>query len=105
MTDPSSLVCPSCERTEQATERVPCPDCGSDRTYLTHHPALPDATTEAYVKFAAGAVEDATADPERREDDSEDCHRESSDDCHEDGREDADGSEQDGGQDSANRLT
>lgn len=53
MSGPAFLVCPSCERAEPATEREPCPACGSDRTYLHDGPALPDATAEAYVKLDA----------------------------------------------------
>lgn len=58
MSDSSFLVCPACERTEPATERVPCPACGSDRTYLNHAPALPDATSEGYVKRSPTDVAD-----------------------------------------------
>ena len=53
MSEPQYLVCPSCERVEPATEEVPCPECGSDRAYLHPEPALPDATSEAYVKLDA----------------------------------------------------
>lgn len=53
MTEQRYLVCPSCERVERATEAEPCLNCGSDRAYLHPEPALPDATSEAYVKLDA----------------------------------------------------
>jgi ssDNA-binding Zn-finger/Zn-ribbon topoisomerase 1 len=56
MTD-AYLVCPECERAEPADELAPCPACGSERTYLNHVPAWPDATAETYVKFDAGEAE------------------------------------------------
>lgn len=64
MSDSRFLVCPACERTEPATEPTACPDCGSERTYLNHQPALPDATTEAYVKLDAdeAALESGSVD-------------------------------------------
>ena len=34
-------------------ETPDCPRCGSQRTYRYNDPALPDAETEAYVKFDA----------------------------------------------------
>lgn len=37
-------------------ETPDCPWCGSRRTYRHHDPALPDAETEAYVKFDADSV-------------------------------------------------
>ena len=37
-------------------ETPDCPRCGSRRTYRHDDPALPDAETEAYVKFDAESV-------------------------------------------------
>ena len=37
-------------------ETPDCPRCGSRRTYRHDDPALPDAETEAYVKFDADSV-------------------------------------------------
>ena len=38
-------------------EKTPdCPRCGSRRTYRHDDPTLPDAETEAYVKFDADSV-------------------------------------------------
>jgi DNA-directed RNA polymerase subunit RPC12/RpoP len=65
--DPRYLVCPSCEHREQVangegdgaideTDETVCPVCGSGRAYRAHDPALPDAETEAYVKFDAGSA-------------------------------------------------
>jgi hypothetical protein len=56
------LVCPACERTEPADERAPCPECGSERAYLSHVPAAPDATSESYVKLDAEDVEEKETD-------------------------------------------
>ena len=62
------LVCPSCEHRERVasesddgsaadpTDETICPACGSGRAYRAHDPALPDAETEAYVKFDAGSA-------------------------------------------------
>lgn len=50
MADDLFLVCPACEHTETADEPAACPACGSDRAYLHHAPALPDETTESFVK-------------------------------------------------------
>ena len=58
MSDREYLVCPACGRAEPADERTACPDCGSDRAYLSPEPALPDATSEAYVKLDADEVAD-----------------------------------------------
>lgn len=64
MTVSQFLVCPACERAEPATERTACPACGSDRAYLHTEPALPDATTEAYVKLGADEVAEETESSE-----------------------------------------
>jgi DNA-directed RNA polymerase subunit RPC12/RpoP len=37
-------------------ETPDCPRCGSRRTYRHDDPTLPDAETEAYVKFDADSV-------------------------------------------------
>jgi hypothetical protein len=37
-------------------ETPDCPRCGSRRTYRHDDPVLPDAETEAYVKFDADSV-------------------------------------------------
>ena len=72
-TEPRYLVCPSCEYREWVTSEgdsrpkesdkvrstggeTVCPKCGSGRAYRAHNPALPDAETEACVKFDAGAA-------------------------------------------------
>ena len=67
MTGQRYLVCPSCEHAEPATEEAPCPACGSDRAYLHAEPALPDATTEAYVKLDADSAARGSGDSESRE--------------------------------------
>ena len=64
---PRYLVCPSCEHRERVasegrssadpTDAV-CPACGSGRAYRAQDPALPDAETEAYVKFDAGSADE-----------------------------------------------
>lgn len=64
MSERRYLVCPGCERVEPAASREPCPDCGSDRTYLDPEGALPDATTEAYVKSDAADVAGGSDAPE-----------------------------------------
>jgi uncharacterized protein (DUF983 family) len=38
------------------TDESICPTCGSGRAYRAHDPVLPDAETEAYVKFDAGSA-------------------------------------------------
>ena len=82
MTDPSYLVCPTCEHVgrrdraeaagdtaggpdagdEAAGATAPtgpaCPACGSGRAYHTPEPALPDAESEAFVKLDADDIED-----------------------------------------------
>lgn len=64
MSERQYLVCPTCERVERATERESCPACGSDRTYLDPEGALPDPTTEAYVKLDAADAAGESDDPE-----------------------------------------
>jgi DNA-directed RNA polymerase subunit RPC12/RpoP len=45
------------DATSTDDEETPdCPRCGSRRTYRHDDPALPDAETEAYVKFDADSV-------------------------------------------------
>lgn len=53
------LVCPACEYVETAREQTACPACDSERAYLSATTALPDATSEAYVKLDERTAEEA----------------------------------------------
>lgn len=72
--DPTYLVCPACEHSAELSDEEGdsagtddgsdsdgplCPACGSTRAYRHPEPALPDAESEAYVKFDADTADES----------------------------------------------